>query len=1386
MSKRPIPIENAPEEGHGRWKRPRTPLNEGLTLPVRSPRRYANEDYTVGWICALVTEYVAAQALLDETHEQPIVSRHDEGDYVLGKFGRHNVVLAVMPGGEYGNSSATATAKDLRNTFPNITFGLMVGIGGGAPSPRNDIRLGDVVVSLPSNGRGGVFQYDFGKTIQNQAFRTTGFLNQPPRILRSAVNGLKAQYKIRGHKFRDTIEDVFKRIPRLKSEYKRPDPTSDRLYKSDFLHPADNGASCTDTCGADPRTLVSRLERKEDEDNPVVHYGLIASADTLMKDAKLRDRLVREKDVLCFEMEAAGLMNNFPCLVIRGICDYSDTHKSKDWQGYAAMTAAAYAKDLLLRISLRDVESLRETRRNSPERIDVTDRESPIDEEKLRLFLNSLRFDTINNRQQLIKDAHAKTCEWLLDEDQYLDWLNPDKLEEHQGFLWIKGKPGAGKSTLMNYAYTKALKKMKNTSVVAFFFNARGHTLEKTMVGMYRSLLLQLLKKIPKLQAVISLPETATSNNYQWSIALLQSMFKQAILGLDRSCVICFIDALDECEEAQVRDMIKFLERLSLSAVSCRINFRVCFASRYYPNISIAKGLTLELEKQMGHTKDITAYIETELKIDDSPTSDEIRFELREKASGVFMWVFLVIDILNTASDRGRCHNLKQKLREIPGTLHELFRDMLKRDEHNKDELLLCIQWVLFARQPLSPRELYFAILAGTVPDVISTLKSGAIPLTTIKKFILDASKGLLELTTSDTPTVQFIHESVKDFLIKDNGLSEICSYADQGFLARSHERLKTCCVDYLGNASVSLVDDETMIIGTFRQAAKIRESRFQESPFLQYAVQNILYHADLAAEQVDQTKFLQNFPRTRWMRLVNIYRQTVHRYQNASLLYILAEQNCGSLIKHQSNSLSCFEIENERYYTPIFASLCTKSHKATRGLLQALAESQGYSSAAPDICEQYDRMTVGISESDELDAVISRRKAPYDICELPYELNNEIIWHAFLIAYNYSDMQVTKTPKGPLIWALENSNRQLLKIMLENGVDIETRIYKDTLLQHATRYDQKALVKFLLEKGADIEAPGETVLQLALSRRNRAMVQLLLDNGAKADYLNAKTQRNLQNAIYCRQEAIVKVLLENGANTEAEDSFGRTPLHEAVACKSAGAAIVALLLEGGANIEAVCLSDLRKWTPLLEATYWGHEAIVKLLLDNGANIEAVDFKGNTPLCLAVADNREEIVALLLERGANTETVYLSASRKWTPLLEATERGNKAIVKLLLENGANTKAVDFLERTPLHVAVAYKSAAIIALLLGNGANMEAVDSEGNTPLRLAVADNSEAIVALLLERGASIESLDPGCRTAVLGLSKLALFTSRHRPTCARPPSPSASPRIVIDLTDTD
>jgi nucleoside phosphorylase len=314
------------------------------------------EQYTVGWICAISTEAVAARAFLEEEHDGPRqVARHDNNSYVLGKIGSHNVVIAVLPDAEYGTTSAAAVARDMLHSFPNVRVGLMVGIGGGAPNRKRDVRLGDVVVSSRNGGQGGVFQYDFGKTIQNQAFQETGSLDQPPMVLRTAVSRLRSTYEMTGHQLVDNVQAALKKIKKRK-KYTRPPPSSDRLYKADVIHPPHLSDDCDLACGDDEAHLVIRDARDEEDDDPAIHYGLIASGNHLMKDAHIRDKLADSKSVLCFEMEAAGLMNHFPCLVIRGICDYSDSHKNKEWQGFAAMMAAAYAKDLLHQIPPNKIE----------------------------------------------------------------------------------------------------------------------------------------------------------------------------------------------------------------------------------------------------------------------------------------------------------------------------------------------------------------------------------------------------------------------------------------------------------------------------------------------------------------------------------------------------------------------------------------------------------------------------------------------------------------------------------------------------------------------------------------------------------------------------------------------------------------------------------------------------------------------------------------------------------------------------------------------------------------------------------------------------------------------------------------------------------------------
>ncbi|CAN9183859.1 unnamed protein product [Alternaria alternata] len=305
------------------------------------------EDYTVGWVCALPVELAAAQEMLDEEHDTPRYDAHDTNLYTCGRVGEHNVVIACLPEGQTGTSSAAAVAAQMKSTFSSTRFGLMVGIGGGVPSEEADVRLGDVVVSKPHKTHGGVVQYDLGKATPS-GFERTGALNTPPTVLLNAVANVRAK-QMRG---KGTLLEYLSKLGSLPA-FTREAAGSDTLFEAEYDH-AGGEATCV-KCSAEH--VVIRETRRQDV---VAHYGTIASGNQVIKDAAVRDKLSAELGgVLCFEMEAAGLMNSFPCLVIRGICDYADSHKNKRWQPYAAATAAAYAKEVLSAIPPAEVAKSR-------------------------------------------------------------------------------------------------------------------------------------------------------------------------------------------------------------------------------------------------------------------------------------------------------------------------------------------------------------------------------------------------------------------------------------------------------------------------------------------------------------------------------------------------------------------------------------------------------------------------------------------------------------------------------------------------------------------------------------------------------------------------------------------------------------------------------------------------------------------------------------------------------------------------------------------------------------------------------------------------------------------------------------------------------------------
>jgi nucleoside phosphorylase len=305
------------------------------------------DDYTVGWICALQEEYDSACRMLDEEFDDEEVDEADDNSYTFGRIGPYHVVVGCLPAGVYGTNSAARVARDMVRSFPRLRFALLVGIAGGLPTAENDVRLGDVVVSMPHGSFSGVVQYDMGKHLPGGRFQRTGYLNAPPEKLLGVLPVLRRRYN--DPKQPDRIAEHVHRMDDM-PDYRRP--VTDCLYHADYPH--QSGRDCS-LC--DRKYLIPRAERRGRL--VAVHYGTIASGNSLIKDAAVRDEIARsEMKPLCFEMEAAGLMNSLPCLVIRGICDYADSHKNDIFHKYAALAAAAYARELLLTLKQSKVVAL--------------------------------------------------------------------------------------------------------------------------------------------------------------------------------------------------------------------------------------------------------------------------------------------------------------------------------------------------------------------------------------------------------------------------------------------------------------------------------------------------------------------------------------------------------------------------------------------------------------------------------------------------------------------------------------------------------------------------------------------------------------------------------------------------------------------------------------------------------------------------------------------------------------------------------------------------------------------------------------------------------------------------------------------------------------------
>jgi hypothetical protein len=499
----------------------------------------------------------------------------------------------------------------------------------------------------------------------------------------------------------------------------------------------------------------------------------------------------------------------------------------------------------------------------------------------------------------------------------------------------------------------------------------------------------------------------------------------------------------------------------------------------------------------------------------------------------------LVLDILNTEypNNSVSIKVMRNRLEQIPPGLNDLFEMILTRDGKNLEQLHVCLKWVLFATRPLKPQEFYFAIQLGLDAGTSSYWDQEDVELNQMKTFVRTSSKGLAEVTRNKAAEVQFIHESVRNFLLDRYGGD--WSDTSGNFEGHCNNTLRDCCLAQLNapiQKSIDVPDAPSQIFATdFKTYVNLK------FPFLEYSVQNILSHANSAQQYgMEQDGFLANFPLPCWVSLNNLLEiHAIRRYRDSvNPLYILAERNLAALIRIHPQKMSCFHVGDERYGPPIFAALATGSDQAVQEMLNSLhARARLPDSPMRNLWAEY-------HENEEKRTEFRRG--------FTFSPRNGILWYlqqpgdqAMLHAYLLSG-QVEVNAKGAngralLFSAVGSGCEAIVQLLIDEGAELDTidRLAQTPLFVAVT-HGHKAVVQLLLEASALVNIgnmDNRTELSEAATYGHKAIVQLLLDAGAKVNEKDNKGQTALSHAASNGHEDVIRLLLDAGAEVNIQEN---------------------------------------------------------------------------------------------------------------------------------------------------------------------------------------------------------------------------------------------------------
>jgi ankyrin repeat protein len=738
----------------------------------------------------------------------------------------------------------------------------------------------------------------------------------------------------------------------------------------------------------------------------------------------------------------------------------------------------------------------------------------------------------------------------------------------------------------------------------------------------------------------------------------------------------------------------------------------ICLSSRHYPHIE-TKGRNIILEDEAGHKEDIEQYIKKKLRLPTSKDAQSLRSDLLEASRMIFLWAVLVVDILNRDHPSKSIKQMGRRLREIPKELGDLFEMILQRDGENPEALQLCLKWILFAERPMKLQVLYFAVQFGLDEEegCSGTWDRDDLSLDAMKASVKEWSKGLSEIK-GKASVVQFIHESVRDFLL--GRYKHRWDEAPENIEGRGHEILKNCCLAQMEAAVAQSVHMPHVPMEPSIKADQYRETIRSKFPFLKYSILKVLHHANSAQSYgLDQGGFLGQFPLECWKALNNLFEKVNGRKYGAevNLLYLLAERNLVNLVKFFPQDRSYFYPEtgicpSPRYGPPLFAALAHESNETARVFLEAEVKGKPSESRIRGLLEDRKR---------ELGSFDTR--------------------------FRFSKK------KGPLLHVAEEGYSILLESLLNTAfgdVDVNCRDPSSgrSPLSHVARRGLLDMAALLLEKGADVaqmDREGRAPLSYAAEMGHLDMVALLLEKGADIEQRDKDGRGPLSYAM--GHPDMVTLLLEKGANIAGTDRHGRTPV--SYAAEFGDPDTVAVLVEQGADIEQ---KDMYGRSPILYAAERGYLSTATLLLFRSGHVfDSKDESGHTFLDYAALSDHGPLFMILLQMGADIE--HRDKDGRTHLSLAAAGFETQTVVKMLCVSGAQIDTKDRQGRTPLSWAAGAARNASVEILCANGAQVDSKDVHGRTPLSWAAEMGNCGTIRLLRERGAQIDAQDEQGRT---------------------------------------